>query len=1414
VRRLVTRTGISATILTVIILISTVTAAGLYAISTSQTVIVNAASSKYFAITGYPSSTIAGQSFSGITVTVYDSNGKVDTGFNGKVYFTSTDPKATLPYTSQCEYTFKTGTKGDKGVHTFSGFDLVTAGSQTITVTDGSISTTTNIITVNPGCPTKIQIAPKTATVTAGSTQAYTATATDYYGNSWDITKQASWSIATGAFGSWSNNVYTSAQAGTWTVTGCYSGFSDSASLTVNHATAASINISPKTSSITAGSCISFAATASDSCGNTWSVTGSAVWSISSGAGGSWVQSSGTYTAAAAGTWSVTGTFGSLSNTALLTVTHASAVTFTISPKTATIQAGSSETFTATASDSYGNTWDVTGSTSWSIDSAAGGSWNANVYTAAKAGIWTVTAKFNGLTETASLTVGYISVLKITISPKTATLQAGSSETFTATASDIYGNTWDVTGSTQWTIGSNAGGSWSGSKYTSGASGQWTVTGTYEGIFDTASLTVTDASAIKIVVGSNSNSIIAGTSTTFAATAYDLYGNTWDVTGSTVWSISSGAGGSWVQSSGTYTAAAAGTWSVTGTFGSLSNTASLTVTHASPISITVSPKTATVNAGLTQTFTAQAHDSFANSWIATSLTNWTIDSNALGSWTQNTGTYSAAKAGQWTVTGNYEGFSDTATLTVNPGNAIRIQVDPEISTIQAGSTQTFTATAYDYFENSWVCTSSSTFSIDSGAAGSWSGTSGNTYTACSAGTWTIAVTGLSLTSTASLIVEPASPTGLTVGPDSASIDAGASQNYTAIASDDFGNTWEVSNSTQWGASSSAGGYWTNSVYTSNNAGSWAITGTFSGLSSEAFLTVSHASAIGIQISPKPDVISAGSNEVFTATAIDKCGNTWTVSNSVGWAVSNGAGGSWNGNTYDSANAGNWTVTATMGSLLDTTSLTINHGNVLNLAINPTLGSTTAGATQNFTATASDSTGNMWDVTGLTTWGIDTGAGGSWNGNVYTSNNAGNWTVTGTYLGATATASLQVDHGSAVSINIGPTSDSITAGSAEAFTATAIDNCGNTWDATGSVAWTIDSDAGGSWLGNVYTSSNSGTWNVTGTSGTLSNSAFLTVNHSAATSIIVSPYNQTVQAGSNEIFTADAIDNYGNSWDVTSSAQWSIDLNAGGSWSSNIYFPATAGSWTVTATVAALSGTSPLTVNHGGINSFAISPASQTLDAGSSQSFTATAYDSYGNSWDVTNSTIWSIEASAGGSWSNNVFTSCKAGDWTVSGTSSGLSDEASLTVNHGVVNSIAITPASGAVTAGSSQAYAATASDTNANIWDITNTISWSMSSGAGGNWTGNVYTSSNSGKWTITGTSAGVSSTAQLTVNSAIPQYSLIDFYHEGHVGFDDLVYFVYAYINFNQNGILDPSCDFNHDGQINFVDLATFMTLYIAQT
>jgi len=124
-------------------------------LATSSSIAVKPGVLGSFTMTGYPSSVTAGQSFDGsnVVVTAYDAYNNVKVDYTGKVYFTSTDGQAVLPYTSVTKYTFTIGAGGDNGVHTFlgSGFVLKTAGGQTVTVTDGSKSVTSSSIVVNTG---------------------------------------------------------------------------------------------------------------------------------------------------------------------------------------------------------------------------------------------------------------------------------------------------------------------------------------------------------------------------------------------------------------------------------------------------------------------------------------------------------------------------------------------------------------------------------------------------------------------------------------------------------------------------------------------------------------------------------------------------------------------------------------------------------------------------------------------------------------------------------------------------------------------------------------------------------------------------------------------------------------------------------------------------------------------------------------------------------------------------------------------------------------------------------------------------------------------------------------------------------------------------------------------------------------
>lgn len=123
----------------------------------SSSITSNPAALGSFTISGYPVTTVAGDAFAtpanDVTVTAKDIFGNTKTDYTGDLWFTTTDASGSvvLPYTSGSHYTY---VGGDNGVKVFagSGFTLITAnGTKTISATNGSITVTSNPITINSG---------------------------------------------------------------------------------------------------------------------------------------------------------------------------------------------------------------------------------------------------------------------------------------------------------------------------------------------------------------------------------------------------------------------------------------------------------------------------------------------------------------------------------------------------------------------------------------------------------------------------------------------------------------------------------------------------------------------------------------------------------------------------------------------------------------------------------------------------------------------------------------------------------------------------------------------------------------------------------------------------------------------------------------------------------------------------------------------------------------------------------------------------------------------------------------------------------------------------------------------------------------------------------------------------------------
>ena len=118
-------------------------------------------------------------------------------------------------------------------------------------------------------------------------------------------------------------------------------------------------------------------------------------------------------------------------------------------------------------------------------------------------------------------------------------------------------------------------------------------------------------------------------------------------------------------------------------------------------------------------------------------------------------------------------------------------------------------------------------------------------------------------------------------------------------------------------------------------------------------------AVSIAVSPDRYLLSSGNNVTYSAIASDAFNNSWDATDSVTWSISSGAGGSWSNNTYTSAIAGSWTVTADNGAgATGTATLEVTPGALAQFVFSPIDSSQTAGNSFSVGVTAVDSYGNI------------------------------------------------------------------------------------------------------------------------------------------------------------------------------------------------------------------------------------------------------------------------------------------------------------------------------------------------------------------------------------------------------------------------------------------------------------------------
>ncbi len=602
------------------------------------------------------------------------------------------------------------------------------------------------------------------------------------------------------------------------------------------------ISVSPANPSLVPGAVLQFTAAGTYSDSSTHDLTSSASWT-SSNALAATMSATGVATGVAPGVTNIGAMLEGQTGSTMLNV-GPSLVSIEVSPANPTIAIGTSQLFTATGTYSDGSQQNISSSVVWSTSSAVATITANGMATGVAPGQTTISAAVGSINGSALLTITSATLTALTVNPSGPTIAAGTTQQFAVTGTFSDSSTQDLSAQAQWSLSdSSVAAINTNGLVTSLVPGQITVTATFGGFNNSATLTVTAALLTAINVAPANASLFVGNTQQFAATGIFSDNSQQDLTGTAVWTSSNSNVAS-ISPTGSATAMASGLSTVSATFNSTVGSTSLTVTNSPPAlqSISISPASAMVAEGFSQPFTAQGTFTDGSMQDVTNLVLWSSSapsiatvSNAAGS----NGVATGAGVGGVTVNANLGSVVGTANLTVTAALLVSIEIAPGSSAIPPGGSSQFTAMGLFSDGSSSDITSSVSWTSSLPTVATISNTVGSQGLATSTGVGSTRISAAynSLLDSTSLTIQD-QLLSLSVSPASALVSPGNSQQFTAIGTYLSGMQQNLTGQVAWTTSNPAIAVVNSTgLAVSSTAGQTTIAATLGSLSSDANLGV-------------------------------------------------------------------------------------------------------------------------------------------------------------------------------------------------------------------------------------------------------------------------------------------------------------------------------------------------------------------------------------------------------------------------------------------------------------------------------------------------------------------------------------------------------------------------------------------------
>jgi trimeric autotransporter adhesin len=941
----------------------------------------------------------------------------------------------------------------------------------------------------------------------------------------------------------------------------------------------------------------------------------------------------------------------------------------TIAPSNPTIMKGASQQLTATGIFDDGTQHALGASVTWETSPSAVATINTkgNVIGVGE-GVAQVTAAYQGVTGSTSVTVGQPGLLSITVSPNPSSLPAGETGQLTATGNFSDGSVQNLTQSAAWSSSApnvatiNAAGLASGLIV-----GSTTITAASDTVQGTTALTVTSPVLASIAVTPADSSIAAGNTQQLTATGTYSDGSTQNLTSTAAWSASASSVATISNASGSQglaTASGLGTTTIEAALGAISGSTTMTVTAGFVLTGSLN----TARASHTSTVLNNGMVLIAGGYNGNILASAELYDPASGTFT-STGSLNNAR------------IYHTATL-LNNGMVLIVGGTDNNGNILAGAelynpaTGTFTPTG-----SLSTARELHTATLKNGMVLIAGGTDNNGNILASAElynptTGTFTPTG-SLNTTRIYHTATMLNNGMVLiagGYDNSGDILASAELYNA-ATGTFTPTLSLSTARYKhratllnnGMVLIAGGQGSDSnAYASAELYNPA-TGTFT---PNGGLNTARELHTAMLLNNGMDLIAGGygpSGYLTSAELNNSATGTFAPTGSLNAArylhtatrLNNGMGliaGGYNSSGY---------LASAELYLPDT----LTPPNLVSISLSPTGPTVPLDAAQQFIATGTFRDSSTEQLASVT-WSSSDAAVVSITDDASNLGAAyalgtGAATVSACAGAVCGSTTLTVGSAALVSIAITPATGTVPAGRPLQFYATGTYTDGSTQDLSSLVTWSSSAppvatiNAAGLASGLIV-----GSTTITAASGTVQGTAMLTVTSPVLASVAVTPANASIAAGETQQFTATGTYSDGSVQNLTNAATWTSSGPAIASVSpSGAAVAHAVGTATISATAGSFTGTASLTVTPPVVIGLNVVPATLSMVLGSSRQLQAIATLSDGTTQDMTGTVAWSstdpnIATVSGG----GLASAAQVGSTTILAQSNGLTGSAQITV--------------------------------------------------------------------------------------------------------------------------------------------------------